>query len=61
MKIKCSNSATKKLGLNGEAAEFNDKGIATVSQKLGEALAAAYPDHVEVVPEKATRKSKKEE
>ena len=60
MRIKCSNRATRKLGLNGEVAEFDNKGIATVSKELGDALAAAYPDHVEVVSE-ATRKSSTKE
>jgi hypothetical protein len=60
LKIKCNNEVTRSLGLNGEIAHFDEKGIATVSKELGEALAAAYPDYVEVVKEKATRKSNKE-
>tara|TARA_R110000824_G_scaffold397023_1_gene599286 strand:- start:732 stop:914 length:183 start_codon:yes stop_codon:yes gene_type:complete len=60
MKIKCTNPATRSLGIKGRTATFHG-GIATVSKELGEALTAAYPDHVEVVAEKATRNTKKGE
>jgi len=58
MRIKCSNPATRKMGMNGQVAEFDEEGYATVTKELGEALVAANPDHVEVVSEKATRKPK---
>ncbi len=61
MKIKCTRAGTKALGWHGHAAEFDEKGFATVEKEVGEALAAAYPDIVEVVEKKTTRKSSTQE
>ena len=62
-KIKCTRKETKDLGAGGGVAKFDSKGFATVDKKVGEALAAAYPNIVEVVEkeEKTTRTSTKEE
>ncbi len=55
MKIKCTKKGTKEIGAGGHSAKFDDKGFATVDKEVGEALVAAFPNHVEVV-EKTTRK-----
>lgn len=60
MKIRCSNPATRMLRITEGTASFDVNGYATVPKELGEALAAAYPNHIEVVKQKATRKSKEE-
>lgn len=62
MKIKCTRAGMKALGHHGHHAEFDKDGFATVEKESGEALAAAYPDIIEVVKEKkATRKPTKGE
>lgn len=70
MKIKCNNPATRSIGMKGKTASFDKDGYATVTKEFGKALAAAHPEHieivdetassdnVEVVEEKATRKPK---
>jgi hypothetical protein len=57
MKLKCNHEGTKGLRVGKHRAVFVN-GVATVSKESGDALAAAYPDHVEVVKETTTRKSK---
>ena len=61
MRIKCSSKSTRSLGLKGRTAVFDEDGFATVAKELGTELAAAYPDHVEVVKEKSTRNQSTEE
>ncbi len=61
MKIKCTREGITTRGAGGHVAEFDEKGFATVEKEVGEALAAAYPDIVEVVEKKATRKSSTQE
>ncbi len=61
MRIKCTREGMTALGAGGFAAEFDEKGFATVEKEVGEALAAAYPNIVEVVEKKTTRKSSTEE
>ncbi len=61
MKIKCTNKGTKAIGAGGYSAEFDEKGFATVDKEAGEALVAAYPEMLEVVESKATRKASTKE
>lgn len=61
MKIKCSNPATTGLGAKDpetgilHRAVFND-GVATVDADAGAFLLARFPDVIEVVESKTTRK-----
>lgn len=58
MKIKCTRAGMKALGHHGHSAQFDKDGFATVEKEVGDALAAAYPEIIEVVKEKkTTRKS----